>query len=183
MERLTDHTPVDAAVAGLATRQHGVVALWQLRGLGLSKSGVSWRATAGRLHRAARRTGRGQQGDRRSRGARVERCGSDRRQRHSLHDCLAHIARPRRSGEQAHTREGDRSWLRSCEASISVLSRKCFRMRRVAAVGRCSVRCWRSRRNLSSPRVSSRSAFLLSVRRSEFAGRWSISGSLCKETL
>jgi very-short-patch-repair endonuclease len=54
MERLTDHTPVDAAVARLATRQHGVVALWQLRRLGLSKSGVSWRATVGRLHRVHR---------------------------------------------------------------------------------------------------------------------------------
>jgi hypothetical protein len=37
-------------VAELATRQHGVVALWQLRPLGLSATAVRSRVAAGRLH-------------------------------------------------------------------------------------------------------------------------------------
>jgi hypothetical protein len=46
--------PVDAAIAGLAGRQHGVVALWQLRDLGLSDRAVRSRVAAGKLHRVHR---------------------------------------------------------------------------------------------------------------------------------
>jgi very-short-patch-repair endonuclease len=42
---------VDRAIAWLAARQHGVVALFQLAGLGLTRQAVSKRAAAGRLHR------------------------------------------------------------------------------------------------------------------------------------
>jgi very-short-patch-repair endonuclease len=45
---------VDRAIAALAERQHGVVALAQLCELGLSGSAVRARATAGRLHRVYR---------------------------------------------------------------------------------------------------------------------------------
>ena len=45
---------MDAAIAGLAARQHGVVAIWQLRGLGLGESGVRHRVAAGKLHRIHR---------------------------------------------------------------------------------------------------------------------------------
>ena len=43
--------PVDALIAGLAARQHGVVALAQLVAFGLSRKSVSRRVRAGRLHR------------------------------------------------------------------------------------------------------------------------------------
>ena len=49
-----DPPPGDRAVAELAARQHGVVAIGQLRALGLSASAVRSRATAGRLHRIHR---------------------------------------------------------------------------------------------------------------------------------
>jgi very-short-patch-repair endonuclease/predicted transcriptional regulator of viral defense system len=45
---------VDQHIAGLATRQHGVVATRQLAALGLSQRAVSHRAAAGRLHRVHR---------------------------------------------------------------------------------------------------------------------------------
>jgi hypothetical protein len=45
---------LDAAIALLAKRQHGVIALWQLKGLGLGESGVRHRVAAGRLHRIYR---------------------------------------------------------------------------------------------------------------------------------
>lgn len=45
---------VDAEIAGLATRQHGVLALWQLVEIGLSASGVRKRAARGNLHRIHR---------------------------------------------------------------------------------------------------------------------------------
>jgi very-short-patch-repair endonuclease/predicted transcriptional regulator of viral defense system len=45
---------VDQRVAGLATRQHGVVATRQLAALGLSQRAVSHRAAVGRLHRVHR---------------------------------------------------------------------------------------------------------------------------------
>jgi very-short-patch-repair endonuclease len=43
--------PVDAAIAALAARQHGVVALGQLAGLGLDRNAVAYRVRVGRLHR------------------------------------------------------------------------------------------------------------------------------------
>jgi predicted transcriptional regulator of viral defense system len=46
--------PLDAAVAELAARQHGVVSLRQLQLLGLGKAAVAKRAKAGRLHRIHR---------------------------------------------------------------------------------------------------------------------------------
>jgi hypothetical protein len=45
---------VDASLAELAARQHGVVTLEQLRGLGLSTRGIHHRVAAGRLHRLHR---------------------------------------------------------------------------------------------------------------------------------
>jgi putative AbiEi antitoxin of type IV toxin-antitoxin system/uncharacterized protein DUF559 len=45
---------LDAVVAELAARQHGVVAFDQLRRLGVSRSGVNRRVAAGRLHRLYR---------------------------------------------------------------------------------------------------------------------------------
>jgi very-short-patch-repair endonuclease len=45
------HPPTDRGLSRLATRQHGVVSLAQLRDLGLSASTVRSRVTAGRLHR------------------------------------------------------------------------------------------------------------------------------------
>src|SRR4051794_18289572 len=50
MSGLTDHTPRDAAIAALANRQHGVIALYQLVPLGLTKSAVAERVRRGRLH-------------------------------------------------------------------------------------------------------------------------------------
>jgi very-short-patch-repair endonuclease/predicted transcriptional regulator of viral defense system len=50
MSGLTDHTPLDRAIAALAARQHGVVALYQLVRLGLMKNAVAERVKAGRLH-------------------------------------------------------------------------------------------------------------------------------------
>src|SRR4051812_26745009 len=50
----TDHTPLDVAIARLATRQHGVVSLTQLCRLGLEDSTVRMRIAAGRLHRIHR---------------------------------------------------------------------------------------------------------------------------------
>ena len=44
-------TPVDRLIAAFASSQHGVVALWQLVGLGLSARAVRKRVAAGRLHR------------------------------------------------------------------------------------------------------------------------------------
>ena len=46
--------PLDVEIAALADRQHGVVALRQLRELGLSARAVSHRAARGRLHRIHR---------------------------------------------------------------------------------------------------------------------------------
>jgi very-short-patch-repair endonuclease len=45
---------VEAQIAALAERQHGLVTLPQLQSLGLGKSGVSRRAQSGRLHRIHR---------------------------------------------------------------------------------------------------------------------------------
>ena len=47
-------TPVDRAIAALASRQHGLVTRAQLRALGLGDSAVSHRAAVGRLHRVHR---------------------------------------------------------------------------------------------------------------------------------
>jgi very-short-patch-repair endonuclease/predicted transcriptional regulator of viral defense system len=44
----------DREIAEIARRQHGVVADWQMRAAGLSASGISRRAAAGRLHRVHR---------------------------------------------------------------------------------------------------------------------------------
>jgi predicted transcriptional regulator of viral defense system len=46
--------PRDAAIAELAERQHGVVALHQLQSAGLGRAAVAKRAQAGRLHRVHR---------------------------------------------------------------------------------------------------------------------------------
>ena len=46
--------PLDAAIAELAERQHGVVALHQLQSAGLGRAAVAKRARAGRLHRIHR---------------------------------------------------------------------------------------------------------------------------------
>jgi very-short-patch-repair endonuclease len=46
--------PLDGLLAELAARQHGVVSLSQLLGLGLSRQAVARRASAGRLHRVHR---------------------------------------------------------------------------------------------------------------------------------
>src|SRR5689334_24626734 len=43
--------PVDGRIAALAAKQHGVVSLAQLIGLGLSRKSVHRRSQAGRLHR------------------------------------------------------------------------------------------------------------------------------------
>jgi hypothetical protein len=42
---------LDEAIAGLAGRQHGVVARWQLAELGLGRGAIDLRIAAGRLHR------------------------------------------------------------------------------------------------------------------------------------
>lgn len=54
MRDASRHTPFDVALSSLATRQHGVVTLAQLKALGLSSSGVRNRVAAGRLHRIHR---------------------------------------------------------------------------------------------------------------------------------
>jgi hypothetical protein len=46
--------PIDAQLAALAARQHGVVARRQLRALGLRDTAITERAAAGRLHRVHR---------------------------------------------------------------------------------------------------------------------------------
>ena len=46
--------PVDRRIAGLALGQHGVVAGWQLTGLGLSANAARKRVASGRLHRVHR---------------------------------------------------------------------------------------------------------------------------------
>src|SRR3954453_21449092 len=46
------HTRLDAALAGLASRQHGVVARWQLTAFG--DDAIDHRIAAGRLHRIHR---------------------------------------------------------------------------------------------------------------------------------
>ena len=46
--------PVDRRIAGLALGQHGVVAGWQLAGLGLSANAARKRVASGRLHRVHR---------------------------------------------------------------------------------------------------------------------------------
>jgi len=43
--------PLDRTIAGLAARQHGVVATRQLRALGLTSQAISLRARSGRMHR------------------------------------------------------------------------------------------------------------------------------------
>jgi putative AbiEi antitoxin of type IV toxin-antitoxin system/uncharacterized protein DUF559 len=43
--------PVDAAIAALAARQHGVVSAAQLYALGLGRGAIAWRVRIGRLHR------------------------------------------------------------------------------------------------------------------------------------
>jgi very-short-patch-repair endonuclease len=48
------HLPVEARIAELAERQHGLITLSQLQLLGLGRSGVSRRARNGRLHRVHR---------------------------------------------------------------------------------------------------------------------------------
>jgi very-short-patch-repair endonuclease len=40
----------DRVIAGLATRQHGVVARWQLTSAGVTRDQIDWRLTLGRLH-------------------------------------------------------------------------------------------------------------------------------------
>ena len=48
---LTGHELREAEIAALAAHQHGVVAVGQLRALGISPSGISRRVRQGRLHR------------------------------------------------------------------------------------------------------------------------------------
>jgi very-short-patch-repair endonuclease len=45
---------LDRVIVAIAQRQHGVIALWQLVSIGLSKSAVRERISAGRLHRIHR---------------------------------------------------------------------------------------------------------------------------------
>jgi len=49
--RFPPDPPLERAIADLATRQHGVIALHQLRTLGLSASAARSRVAVGRLHR------------------------------------------------------------------------------------------------------------------------------------
>ncbi len=49
--RFFGQVPLEAAIAALASSQHGVCALKQLLGLGLQRRAVQQRAAAGRLHR------------------------------------------------------------------------------------------------------------------------------------
>ncbi len=53
-ESRNSQDPLDRSLAGLAFRQHGVVAGWQLAELGLSTSAVCRRVARGRLHRVHR---------------------------------------------------------------------------------------------------------------------------------
>jgi predicted transcriptional regulator of viral defense system len=43
--------PLDLAVAALAARQHGVVSVAQMLGIGLTHRMIEWRVAAGWLHR------------------------------------------------------------------------------------------------------------------------------------
>jgi very-short-patch-repair endonuclease/predicted transcriptional regulator of viral defense system len=52
-DKLVEHA-IDAELARLASRQHGVVATRQLSALGLARGGAAARARAGRLHRVHR---------------------------------------------------------------------------------------------------------------------------------
>src|SRR5437868_953641 len=52
--RFLDQPSLDGALACLASRQHGVVTLDQLTGLGLSARAVQYRAARGCLHRVYR---------------------------------------------------------------------------------------------------------------------------------
>src|SRR4051794_4030013 len=54
MSPVSGQTPLDRAIAWLATRQHGVVGMWQLHDLGLSTDAAAKRVAAGRLHRMYR---------------------------------------------------------------------------------------------------------------------------------
>ncbi len=54
MEHLLVAPPVDAAIAQLAAKQHGVVSFGQLRSAGLSVGAINARVRAGRLHRLHR---------------------------------------------------------------------------------------------------------------------------------
>jgi predicted transcriptional regulator of viral defense system len=45
---------IDRAIAALAERQHGVVAIWQLLALGLGTDAIQYRVSIGRLHRIHR---------------------------------------------------------------------------------------------------------------------------------
>jgi very-short-patch-repair endonuclease/predicted transcriptional regulator of viral defense system len=54
MRRNLRHPPRDRAIAALAGRQHGVVALPQLKALGITASAVRDRVASGRLHRVHR---------------------------------------------------------------------------------------------------------------------------------
>lgn len=54
MRKELDKSRPDATVAGIATRQHGVVTASQLAWAGLSPAGVTRRLAAGRLHRIHR---------------------------------------------------------------------------------------------------------------------------------
>jgi very-short-patch-repair endonuclease len=50
MRERTDHTPLDGAIAAIASQQHGVISSLQLVTLGLTRSAVANRVRAGRLH-------------------------------------------------------------------------------------------------------------------------------------
>jgi hypothetical protein len=54
MSPITGQTPLDQAIAALAASQHGVIADWQLRELGLTADAIVKRVRAGRLHRLYR---------------------------------------------------------------------------------------------------------------------------------
>jgi hypothetical protein len=54
MEHLRARAPADAVIARLATEQHGVVSLSQLRDKGLGLGAINHRVRAGRLHRLYR---------------------------------------------------------------------------------------------------------------------------------
>jgi predicted transcriptional regulator of viral defense system len=52
----TSTPPVDARIAALAQRQHGVVSLRQLHALGAERGAIAHRLATGRLHRIHRGT-------------------------------------------------------------------------------------------------------------------------------
>src|SRR4051812_13452543 len=54
MDAAAGQTPIDRAIAKLSTKQHGVIAIWQLWELGLSTRAVDARVEAGRLLRLYR---------------------------------------------------------------------------------------------------------------------------------